>query len=72
MALFLQRNELKELTGYSRPSAQRRWLYSHNYPYEIAGDGYPRVLLECVTRRLGVNSAPSLPKAIKPNFAAIL
>jgi hypothetical protein len=34
--MFLSDKELMELTGYKRPGEQRRWLASHNWPFEIA------------------------------------
>lgn len=51
--MFLTPDQLHELTGYVRPSAQARWLRDHRYPYEVAADGRPRVLREHVVRRLG-------------------
>ena len=57
--MFLTRDELKQLTGYKRPSAIRRWLGQNGYEYEVARDGYPRVLSDAVTKKLGGESTRS-------------
>jgi hypothetical protein len=44
--MFLTANELKDLTGYKRPSDQRRWLAEHGWAFEIRADGKNRVLAE--------------------------
>ncbi len=51
--MFLNRNELQEMTGYKRPTAMRRWLGDNGFDYAIAADGYPRVLRAAVTKKLG-------------------
>ncbi len=51
--MFLNLNELEEITGYKRPNAMRRWLGENGFNYAIAADGYPRVLRAAVTKRLG-------------------
>jgi hypothetical protein len=74
MSMFLKRSELQELTGYARPSGQRRWLVENAYPFELGADGYPRVLHAYVAKRLGGSStsiSPS-PKKATPNFSAIM
>lgn len=68
--MFLDRSQLKELTGYSRPTAHMRWLASNDYPFEVGADGYPRVLLSLVEKRLG-SYIKTRRKVNVPNFAAI-
>ena len=51
--MFLSRTELQEMTGYKRPSSMRRWLGENGYNYEVARDGYPRVLRAAVEMKLG-------------------
>ncbi|MES9868340.1 MAG: DUF4224 domain-containing protein [Sedimenticola sp.] len=70
--MFLSKDELKELTGYSRPSSHRWWLVDNGYPFEVGADGYPRVMVACVTQRLGANAEPRSRKVAKPNFAVLL
>ena len=52
MSLFLTREELEELTGRKRASAQIRWLREHGYPVEESAAGRPVVLRAEVERRL--------------------
>jgi len=51
--VFLTADEIKELTGFERSSAQMRWLRQHCFPFEIGGDNVPKVLRSYVTSRLG-------------------
>lgn len=50
--MFLSKEQLKELTDRSRPTAQIRWLDKNNYSYEISAEGMPKVLLSVVEDRL--------------------
>jgi len=54
--MFLTTNELAELTGYSRPSCQIRWLRQNGWPFAVGGDQRPKVLQAVVRVRLGDNS----------------
>ena len=54
--MFLTDDDLVRLTGYLRPAAIRRWLDAHGYKYEIARNGWPRVLKCAVEARLGAVS----------------
>lgn len=56
--MFLSPTDLAALTGYSRRSAQLRWLKAHAWPHEIGGDGRPKVLTAYVERRLGGVDSP--------------
>lgn len=58
--MFLSEDELKELSGYSRPTAIKRWLDDRGYRYEIARDGWPKVLRDMVYARL--NSPQRIPR----------
>ncbi len=59
MLLTLQ--ELEELTGYQKPSAQMRWLEAQRIPFLVGGDGRPKVLRAPLVARLG-GSPSSLGK----------
>ncbi len=50
--MFLSQEEVAELTGYSRPSAQIKWLKAEQFGYVVGGDGVPKVLREVVLSRL--------------------
>lgn len=57
--MFVADSDLRTLTGYTRPSAQLRWLRAHGWTYEVGGDGRPKVSRAYAERRLGaVDSAP--------------
>ncbi|WP_430765368.1 DUF4224 domain-containing protein [Pseudomonas citronellolis] len=45
--------EVANLTGRTRPSAQIRWLDEHLFGYVVGADGRPKVLREIVLSRLG-------------------
>lgn len=51
--MFLSRTELADMTGYTKKSAQIRWLTAERFPFVVAGDGEPKVLRTAVTTRLG-------------------
>jgi hypothetical protein len=68
--MFLSDKELMELTGYKRPGEQRRWLASHNWPFEIAANGYNRVLREEARNRL-LSRHPRGESSSEPNLAIL-
>ena len=68
--MFLDKSQLKGLTGYARPTSHMRWLASNGYPFEVGSDGYPRVLISLVEKRLG-SQISSPQRKNSPQFAAI-
>ncbi len=56
--MFMTPEEVADLTGYQKPSAQIRWLQAEKFGYVVGGDGQPKVLREVVLSRLG---------SVKPN-----
>lgn len=62
LTMFLTDAELKELTGYRRPSAIRRWLAANGYRFEESSTGWPRVLRSTVCARLGDPSITNEPR----------
>ena len=42
--MFLSSDNVKALTGYTRPSDQRRWLVANSYRFDVRADGRPSVL----------------------------
>jgi len=68
--MFLNRTQLKELTGYVRPSSHMRWLIGNEYPFEVGADGYPRVLVSLVEKRLG-GYIKSAKRNSSPKFSEI-
>lgn len=59
--MLLTPQELAELTGYQKPSAQMRWLTTQRITYLVGGDGRPKVLRALLLARLG-GLQPSLGK----------
>ncbi|MFI8479685.1 DUF4224 domain-containing protein [Pseudomonas sp. NPDC078700] len=53
MISFLSPEEIEALTGYKKPSAQRRWLADQEIPFIEGGDGQIKVLEVVVLQRLG-------------------
>ena len=55
--MFMTPEEVADLTGYQKPSAQIRWLEAERFGYVVGGDGHPKVLREVVLSRLGSTKA---------------
>jgi len=55
--MFLNKEEVAELTGYQKPSAQSRWLQAQQFCFVVGGDGIPKVLRQVVISRLGGSTA---------------
>lgn len=51
--MFMTPEEVADLTGRTRASAQIRWLDEHLFGYVVGADGRPKVLREIVLSRLG-------------------
>ena len=66
--MFLTTDDLFILTGYQRPSAQRRWLEQNGWKFEIDGNGRPVVLRSHAEEHMG---SPVKNRTIAPNFDAL-
>ena len=68
--MFLSDVELRELSGYQKPSAQMRWLDAQSIAFLVGGDGHPKVLRSVVIARLGgalpVSAAEKAPQLRLP------
>ena len=67
--LFLNAEEIRELTGFKLATAQCRWLASNSYPHDKNHSGKPMVLRSYLEQRL----CPSvrIPHGFEePNFNA--
>lgn len=51
--MFMTQEEVADLTGRTRASAQIRWLDEHQLAYVIDANGRPKVLRDVVLSRLG-------------------
>jgi hypothetical protein len=60
VSLFLNREELADLTGYRQKGKQAEWLRCHGWRFELDAQGRPRVLRQHAHRMLdGTASAQS-------------
>lgn len=68
--MFLTADELAELTGRVRWSAQIRWLREKRWAFTVRADGRPVVARQEAERQLVTGAGK--PKAVvyEPNFAA--
>ena len=67
--MILSDENVARLTGLKRPSAQKRWLMSRGYPYDVGADGRPKVLEDVVRARLGGKVAKE--RRHEPNWSAL-
>ncbi|MCQ4295363.1 DUF4224 domain-containing protein [Pseudomonas stutzeri] len=56
--MFLTSEELEQLTGYQKVSAQARWLTREHLPFVRGGDGKLKVLRQVIEQRLGLKPQP--------------
>ena len=66
--MFLDTNELAELTGYVIPFHQCKWLDRHGYPFELSRAARPKVLKAYVEQRLGLATA-KVKAETEPDFS---
>jgi Domain of unknown function (DUF4224) len=62
--MFLTPDQLHELTGYTRKSAQVRWLRKNGIQHYVRADGRPSVPVDVFTK-------PDAPQKRQPNFDAV-
>lgn len=53
--LVLATEDLTDLTGLCRPTAQMRWLKENGIVFLVGGDGFPKVLFDSVLSRFDKN-----------------
>ena len=69
--LFLTPDELVELTGYRRKSAQIAWLSTHGWRFAVSAGGYPRVARAYLERRMVARSPGPAVESAAPDFGAL-
>jgi hypothetical protein len=67
-ALFLTKEELQELTGYTLLSKQAAWLKSHRYIFELDKRCAPKVLRSHLIEKMTKSTAQV---TAAPNFEAL-
>jgi len=68
---FLTIDQVKKLTGYSRTSAQRRFLQVRGIPHDINGRGELLVLWSAVHERMGIKKDTAARRVVEPNWDAL-
>ena len=66
--MFLTADEIRELTGKVRPSAQFRELIRQGYKPDRRLDGRPVLARDVVLKRQG---SQRLPRVFKPDFTGL-
>ena len=66
--MIVARNDLKDLTGFVRASAQMRWLRAHGWRFTVNGLGDPVVALAEFNRHM---VGGKLAKNQEPDFEGI-
>lgn len=66
--MFLTPDELLDLTGLKRPTAQYLWLRDNGWPVELDARKRPRLLRSVVEARMG---AAPMQKQAGPNWEAL-
>ena len=69
--MFLNPDELQELTGYVRARSQRRALNEMGIGHTVRPDGRVLVLREVAIDCMGGNAAASFSATAEPNWGAI-
>lgn len=69
--MFLTREEIKSLTGRTRPSAQIRWLRGNGIETMQRADGMPLVLRAAIVAKMGVASNKRHRGSIEPNWSPL-
>jgi hypothetical protein len=68
--LFLNKKQLRELTGYVRLADQHRQLSELGIPFKPGRDGVPLVLREVVEEEFGLRKAAAKRRS-RPDFRAL-
>lgn len=67
--LFLNRDELRELTGRRQRLKVIAWLTTSGYRFEVAADGWPRVLRAALEARLLPQDRRRVAPKSEPDFS---
>ena len=69
--MFLSEDDLYNLTGFKRYSAQARWLRENRFEFVLRANGQPRVLRVHLDARLGGTVTDNSTNNPEPNWEAI-
>ena len=65
---FLMPDEIQQLTGYQKPSYQKRWLAKRGYSFDVRSDGWPVV---CRAYYEGCHNRNFTKRLSEPDLAAL-
>ena len=69
--MFLNRDELIELTGYKYRHKQIEWLAGNGYRFAVDANGSPKVLIKFVEEAIGYHKTTIRKKSNEPDFSAL-
>lgn len=69
-SLFLTRDELAEMSGRKQRSKVCEWLAGNGYKFEVAADGWPKVLRAALDARLMPGAGQRTMSRREPDFSA--
>lgn len=70
MSLFLTRDDLTEMSGRKQRGKIAEWLAGNGYKFEVAADGWPKVLRAAVDAKLMPTSGKRTIQRKEPDFSA--
>lgn len=70
MGLCLSRDELAEISGRKQRGKIAEWLTANGYRFDVAADGWPRVLRAAVDAKLMPTSGKRAMQRKEPDFSA--
>lgn len=65
---FLMPDEIQHLTGFHRPTYQKRWLTEHGYLFDVRSDGWP---VMCRAHYEGRHNRNYAKRPSEPDLAAL-
>lgn len=69
--MILSLDDLRQISGRSRPSAIVRWLRSRGWPHELNAKGHPVVSRQVAEAKLAGLRAVVVPQRVRPNLEAV-
>lgn len=68
MTLFLTRDELMDLTERKQRAKVAEWLVENGYRFDVAADGWPKVLRSALESRLSPSRGKRPAARNEPDF----
>lgn len=68
--MFMNDEQLEDMTGYKNHHAQAKWLAENNYRFDLRSDGRPNVMVDQVrARQLGLHHEQAGHSKPGPDFS---